>query len=74
MTGGESLDYFIGEEVTWLEKAKNNTDKYRIVVDIDCVYVETTNNIPECVFTFSSYGQYFIHALLAYLNVNVEHY
>ena len=59
-------------EIKWLRIVKENPDKYVIVVDNDCIWV---NDIveKECIFDFRNYGQDFIVELLNSLKYNAEY-
>ena len=66
------MDYFTQEDHDWFQRVKK-TGIYKIVIDNDSVWVENIEDIPVCVYTFSSYGRYFIHALLDDMGINVEY-
>ena len=51
------------QEQVWLMKCKDNPEKYKIVVDNDCIWIEDIDE-DESVFDFCEYGQYFIIDLL----------
>jgi len=59
-------------EIKWLRIVKENPDKYVIVVDNDCIWV---NDIveKEYIFDFRNYGQDFIVELLNSLKYNAEY-
>lgn len=70
------MDYFTQEDHDWFKKVQEMPDKYKIVIDNDSVWVETVETVdddPICVYTFNSYGYYFIHALLDDIGINVEY-
>lgn len=59
------------DDVLWLEKCKEEPEKYRIDVDNDCIFV-TDLGQDECVHTFSSYGYEFALELLQYIGCNAD--
>lgn len=59
------------DDVLWLEKCKEESEKYRIVVDNDCISV-TDLEQDECVHTFSSYGYELALELLQYIGCNAD--
>lgn len=66
------MDYFTQEDHDWFRRVQEMSNKYKIVIDNDSVWVETTDDDPECVHTFGTYGYYFIHALLDDMGINAE--
>lgn len=67
------MDNFTQEDHDWFQKIKENPNKYKIVIDNDCVSVDTVGDDPEDVYTFSSFGYEFIHALLNDMGINAEY-
>jgi hypothetical protein len=55
----------------WIEKCKENKDKYTIMVDNDCIFV-VDNEKDEDVYTFNEYGYYFARDLLHYIGCNTD--
>jgi len=66
------MDYFTQEDHDWFKKVQEMGDKYKIVIDNDAVWVEDIEK-EECVYDFSTYGYYFIHALLNDMGINAEY-
>lgn len=75
---------FTKEEKEWIEKCKNdNSGRYEISVDNDCVWVSEEQDRKEfedddwveyeTAFTFNDYGQDFIVNLLKYIGCNAEY-
>lgn len=58
-------------DIEWLEKCKSETEKYRIDVDNDCIFV-TDLEQEECVYCFSTYGYEFALELLRYVGCNAD--
>jgi hypothetical protein len=69
------MDYFTQEDRDWLENVKQYPSLYQIIIDNDSIWVETDNENgeAECLYTFSTYGYYFIHALLNDMGINVDY-
>lgn len=65
------MDTFTLEDSKWFTTVRDYPYEYKIVIDNDCVWVDSIEN-NECVYTFSTYGYYFIHALLNDIGINVE--
>ena len=68
------MDYFTQEDHDWFKKVKEMPDKYKIVIDNDSICVDEIlgEDDEDCVYTFNSYGHYFIHALLNDMGINAE--
>lgn len=78
---------FTKQEKEWIEKCKkDNSGRYEISVDNDCVWVSENMgkdtffdgegddiNVYETVFTFNDYGQDFIVNMLKHIGCNAEH-
>ena len=67
------MDYFTQEDHDWFARVTEMKDEYKIVIDNDVIWVETAEEDSECVHTFSTYGDYFIHALLNDIGINAEY-
>lgn len=65
------MDTFTLQDSEWFTTVRDYPQEYKIVIDNDCVWVESIKD-NECVYTFSTYGYYFIHALLNDIGINVE--
>ena len=63
--------YFHTKDRDGLKGAKMDY-KYKIVIDNDSVWVDTVEDDPECVYTFTLYGYDFIHGLLNDMGINAE--
>ena len=59
------------EDMTWLERCKEEKEKYAIMVDNDCVFVDDKGKC-ECVYTFNEYGYYFVRDLLYYIGCDAD--
>lgn len=66
------MDYWTQEDHDWLKRVQEMPSKYKIIVGDDCVWVETVDDDPTCVYEFYSYGYCFIHALLDDMGINTE--
>ncbi len=66
------MDYFTQEDHDWFRRVQEMGDKYKIVIDNDSIWVDTTDDDPECVHIFNTYGYYFIHALLNDMGINAD--
>lgn len=70
------MDIFTQEDHDWFEKVSFFPEQYKVVIDNDCIWVENivteVEDEPECLYTFSSYGYYFIHAVLNDMGINAE--
>ena len=58
-------------DIYWLEECCKKSDRYRVDVDNDCVFVTDTMK-DKCVFEFSGYGWRFVIDLLRYIGCNAE--
>lgn len=67
------MDYFSQEDHDWFQRVQEMDYQYKIVIDNDSVWVETVGDNPECVHTFDSYGQNFIHAVLNDMGINASY-
>jgi len=63
---------FTIEEKEWLEKCKQDPERYTIYVDNDCINVVDKDD-EDFDFTFNEYGHYFIEQILNYVGCNAEH-
>lgn len=71
------------QDKIWLEKCKQQPEKYEISVDNDCISANEINPYKEDTeewydfdggrYTFSEWGEYFIVALLKYIGTNADH-
>lgn len=71
------------QDKIWLEKCKQQPEKYEISVDNDCISVYEVNpfkeGTEECYdfdgsrYTFSKWGEHFIIALLKCIGINADH-
>jgi len=66
------MGYFTQEDHDWFQKVKENPNKYKIVIDNDCISVDTVEDDSMNVYTFSSFYE-FIHALLNDMGINAEY-
>jgi len=68
------MDYFTQEDHDWFQRVKEQPSEYQIIIDNDSIWIETYDENLEtiCVYTFSSYGYEFIHALLKDMGVNAD--
>jgi len=66
------MDYFTQEDHDWFQDVQELPEKYKIIIDNDAVWVEEIES-GECVYTFTSYGYHFIHALLNDMGINAEY-
>jgi len=66
------MDYFTQEDHDWFQDVQELQEKYKINIDNDEVWVEEIES-GECVYTFTSYGYHFIHALLNDMGINAEY-
>lgn len=65
------MDYFTQEDHNWFKKVWEMPEKYKIVIDNDSICVDDIEK-EKCVYTFNSYGYYFVHALLNDMGINAE--
>ncbi|UWG96817.1 hypothetical protein LPY66_18360 [Dehalobacter sp. DCM] len=65
------MDNFTQEDHDWWKRIQETPEKYKVVIDNDCVWVDLAEEDQECVYTFSTFGNYFIHALLIDMGINV---
>lgn len=63
---------FTQKDHDWFQRVQEMGYKYKIVIDNDSVWVETIEDDPECVYTFSSFGYEFIYGLLNDMGINAE--
>ncbi len=63
---------FTQEDHDWFKRAWEMPEQFKIIIDNDSVWIDTIEEEPECVYTFSCYGYEFIHALLNDMGINVE--
>lgn len=66
------MDCFTQEDHNWFKRVWEMPNSFKIVIDNDCVWVETVADKPEEVYTFNSYGYQFIYDLLNDMGINVE--
>jgi len=59
------------KEKEWIEKCRQNPERYKIYIDNDSVTIDDITE-EECVFAFGNYGEYFIKDLFDYLNCNSD--
>lgn len=62
-------------EIEWIKKAIDNSDRYMISIDNDCISVDEYIEDEDCwdsVYVFDNYGQDFIVKLLNYIGCNAE--
>ena len=70
------MGYFTQEDHNWFQKVKEQPNEYQIIIDNDCIWVETDSDNgtgeAECVYTFSLFGYEFIYGLLNDMGINVN--
>lgn len=59
------------EDVEWLERCKEEAEKYRVYVDNDCINVVDLEQ-DESVYTFSTFGYEFALELLRYIGCDAD--
>lgn len=58
-------------DAEWIEKCKENPDKYKIMVDNDCLWVEEVDG-GSIMHDFEEYGYEFAKSLLEHIGCNVD--
>ena len=59
------------EDMLWIEKCKEEKEKYSVMVDNDCIFVVDKEK-DEDVYTFNEYGYYFARDLLCYIGCDAD--
>ena len=59
------------EDMLWIEKSKEEKEKYSIMVDNDCIFVVDKEK-DEDVYTFNEYGYCFARDLLCYIGCDAD--
>jgi hypothetical protein len=59
------------KDIEWIEKCKENPERYKIYVDNDDIFVcDCKEN--EVIYTFAEFGYYFALQLLQYIGCNAD--
>jgi hypothetical protein len=64
--------FFTQEDHDWFQRVQEHPNKYQITIDNDCVWVDTIEEEPKCVYIFSLHGYEFIYGLLNDMGINAN--
>lgn len=67
----KEVEAMSAKDIEWVEKCKENPERYKIYVDNDCISVCDCKD-GKSVHSFAEYGYYFALQLLRYIGCNAD--